>query len=167
MTIIPLPVPILRTRLRLPMLASADRLQPVGRASNVLMWHSPCSGSRTPLVTNRPRALVVDDLHGVREAVRLMLEALGYEAEGAASGAEALERVGQASYTVVISDLVMPGVCGWMVAEHVRLRRPGNAVVLMTGELTHEVAHRARHLGLLVLEKPFSLTALQIATEKA
>ena len=96
-----------------------------------------------------------------------MLEDLGYEAQGAASGAEAIDRLAQASYAVVITDLVMPGVSGWMVAEHVRLRRPGNAVVLMTGELTHEVAHRARHLGLSILEKPFSLAALQTATEEA
>jgi len=111
--------------------------------------------------------LVVDDFDGSREAVRLMLDLLGYEAEGATTGAEALDRLETTSYAVVVSDVVMSGVSGWMVAEHVRLRRPGNAVVLMTGELTHEVAHRARHLGLSILEKPFSLTALQTATEEA
>jgi CheY-like chemotaxis protein len=119
------------------------------------------------LVTDRPRALVVDDVDGVREAVRLMLDTLGYEAQAAAGGAEALDRLAQASYAVVISDLVMPGVSGWMVAEYLRRRRPDIPFVLMTGQPTREVTHRARQLGLSLLEKPFSLEALQAALEEA
>src|SRR5215470_2904226 len=92
------------------------------------------------LVTQRPKALVVDDFDGAREAVRLMLDALGYDAEGVASGAEAVERLAAESYAVVISDVVMSGVSGWMVAQHVRQRRPDIAFVLMTGQFTREVA---------------------------
>ena len=114
-----------------------------------------------------PKALVVDDFDGAGEAVRLMLDLLGYEAEGAATGAEALDRLETTSYAVVVSDVVMSGVSGWMVAEHVRQCRPRITVVLMTGQLTHEVAHWARHLGLSVLAKPFSLAALQTAIEEA
>ena len=114
-----------------------------------------------------PQALVVDDFDGTRDVVCLMLDLLGYDAEGIASGVEALERLETASYTVVVSDVVMSGVSGWVVADHVRQRRPGIAVVLMTRQLTHAMAYRAGHLGLSVLEKPFSLTALQTATEEA
>jgi len=123
--------------------------------------------SRAILVTQRPKALVVDDFDGAREAVRLMLDALGYNAEGVASGADALDRLETTSYAVVVSDLVMSGVSGWMVAERVRQRRPSNAVVLMTGQLTKEVALQAWTLGVLVLEKPFSLAALRAAIEEA
>ena len=96
-----------------------------------------------------------------------MLDLLVYEAEGVASGADALDRLTAASYAVVISDIVMSDVSGWMVAQHVRQRRPGIAVVLMTRQLTHAMAYRARHLGLSVLGKPFSLMALQAAIEEA
>ena len=39
--------------------------------------------------------------------------------------------------------------------------------MLMTGQFTREVAGQARYLGIPVLEKPFSLTALQAAIEEA
>jgi two-component system, NarL family, capsular synthesis sensor histidine kinase RcsC len=115
----------------------------------------------------RPKALVVDDFDGVREAVRLMLDALDYDAEGVASGAEALDRLARASYAVVITDLGMPDVSGWTLAEHVRQRRPDVKLVLMTGQFTSEVSRRARDFGVPVLEKPFSLRALQAAIEEA
>jgi CheY-like chemotaxis protein len=57
----------------------------------------------------------------------------------------------------------MLGVSGWIVAEHVRQRQPDVSLVLMTGTYTPEVQRRARELGVPVLEKPFSLTALQTA----
>ena len=125
--------------------------------------------SQTRVVTEpqRPRALVVDDFDGAREAVRLMLDALGYEAEGVASGADALDRLAAASYAVVVSDVVMSGLSGLMLAEHVRQRRPDVSCVLMTGQFTREMVDQARHLGIPVLEKPFSLTALQAAIEEA
>src|SRR5262249_12004398 len=124
---------------------------------------------RTGVVTELrpPQALVVDDFDGTRDAVCLMLDLLGYDAEGVASGIEALEQLETASYTVVGSDGVESGVSGWVVAVHVRQCRPGMAVVLMTRQLTQAMAYRARHWGLSVLEKPFSLTALQTATEEA
>jgi len=115
----------------------------------------------------RPRILVVDDYAGAREAVCLMLDALGYEAEGVASGADALDRLAPGAYAVVISDLVMPGVSGWTVADHVRQRRPDTGLVLMTGYFTSEAARRARELGAPLLEKPFSVGALRTAIEEA
>jgi PleD family two-component response regulator len=99
-----------------------DSFHPLRKAANTVMWPPACSDFRQPVATERqhPRALVVDDFDGAREAVRLVLDALGYEAQGVATGAEALGRLAQATYAVVISDLVMPGVSGWMMAEYVR-----------------------------------------------
>jgi len=115
----------------------------------------------------RPRALVVDDFDDARDTACLMLDVLGYEAEGVASGADALDRLAGASYAVVVSDIVMSDVSGWMVAQHVRQHRPDISVVLMTGQFTREVADHAQHLGVPVLGKPFLLTALQAAIEEA
>jgi CheY-like chemotaxis protein len=122
-----------------------------------------------PMATGhvRPRILVVDDYAGAREAVCLMLDALGYEAEGVSGGAEALDRLATRVYAVVISDLVMPGVCGWTVADHVRQRRPDIGLVLMTGYCTSEAARRARELDVSLLEKPFSTVGLRTAIEEA
>ena len=111
--------------------------------------------------------MVADDFDGAREAVRLMLDALGYDAEGVANGAEAVERLAAESYAVVVSDVVMSGVSGLMLAHHVRQRRPDVSFVLMTGQFTREMTDQARHLGVPVLEKPFSLMALQAAIDEA
>ena len=115
----------------------------------------------------RPRVLVVDDYAGAREAVCLMLDALGYQAEGVASGADALDRLASGAYDVVISDLVMPGVSGWTVADHVLRRRPDVGLLLMTGYFTSEAARRAGALGVPLLEKPFSVAKLHTAIEEA
>lgn len=117
--------------------------------------------------TGRPRVLVVDDYVGAREAVCLMLDALGYEADAVAGGGEALERLTQGDYRVVVTDLVMPGVSGWAVADHVRAHRPDVGLVLMTGQFTADAARRARELGVRLLEKPFSVEALRMAVEAA
>jgi len=47
-----------------------------------------------------------------------------------------------------------------------REHRPDITLLLMTGQFTREVADRTRQLGVPVLEKPFSLTALRAAIEE-
>ena len=76
----------------------------------------------------RPRALVVDDAPDVAEMVGVMMTVAGYEVETALSAAAALEIAGRSSFDVVISDIGMPFMNGYELAERLR-RLPGYEAV--------------------------------------
>jgi len=59
-----------------------------------------------------PKILVVDDDDNQRLLYRQELELAGYEVETAASGPQAIERVGQGGIDVVLLDIAMPGMDG-------------------------------------------------------
>jgi DNA-binding response OmpR family regulator len=57
--------------------------------------------------------LVVDDERDIREAVAELLADEGYEVVGAQDGADALRKARQYHPSVVLLDLMMPGMSGW------------------------------------------------------
>jgi CheY-like chemotaxis protein len=64
--------------------------------------------------------LVVDDDAGLREALALELESLGYRTGSAANGAEALERVHAELPMLVLTDLEMPEMNGRQLLQRLR-----------------------------------------------
>ena len=106
-----------------------------------------------------PRILLVDDNTVVRDMLVDLVASLGYRADAAASGAEALELFDRGQYGVVLTDLVMPGMSGWDVLAAVRQRDAHIPIVIVTGS---PVAGDPRALqpGVAVLKKPVDVTAL-------
>ena len=103
------------------------------------------------------RILVIDDERVIRELMMEMLERAGYEAIGARTSEEALTMLDADCFSLVVSDIVMPGLTGIELLEEVKVRRPSLPVVLVTGagtfdNLSKALAHGAS--GLVV--KPFS-----------
>lgn len=75
---------------------------------------------KNSLVTSRSRVLIVDD-----DAVNLQIlvnafSTEPFEIETALSGAEALEKLQENSFDLVISDIMMPHMSGYELAEHIR-----------------------------------------------
>ncbi|PYS48710.1 MAG: hypothetical protein DMF68_12355 [Acidobacteria bacterium] len=68
----------------------------------------------------RPHALVVDDAPDVTEMIAMFLEHAGYHAVMAFSAPEALETARQNHFEVVVSDIGMPGMNGYELAEALR-----------------------------------------------
>ncbi|QGP92896.1 Transcriptional regulatory protein SrrA [Neomoorella glycerini] len=66
------------------------------------------------------RILVVDDEAGLRQLVRLYLEKEGMVVAEAATGRQALEKLQQDKYDLLILDLMMPDGDGWSVCRAVR-----------------------------------------------
>jgi DNA-binding NtrC family response regulator len=79
------------------------------------------------------RILVIDDESVVRGLMLEILADAGYETVGAATAEEGLERLDDESISIVVSDIVMPGLSGLNLLEAVRERRPSLPVVLVTG----------------------------------
>jgi CheY-like chemotaxis protein len=112
------------------------------------------------------RVLVVDDNAAVRELWCDTLTLLGYEVTGAADGPEALVRFDAAAYDLVLTDLLMPEMSGWQVAEAIESRSKA-PVILISGSASAGDHERARAHGRLLLQKPVRLADLQRAVEQA
>jgi len=79
-----------------------------------------------PPVRSDLRILVVDDNAMNRHAADLLLQSLGYRAEVAVGGAEAIEVVARQPFDLVLMDLAMPGVDG--LTATTEIRRRGGAI---------------------------------------
>jgi PAS domain S-box-containing protein len=78
-------------------------------------------------------ALVVDDESDVADVLADLLARDGHTVVVCTDGEEALARVRQESFDLVITDLGMPKLSGWEVARTVKQRRPGTPVAMITG----------------------------------
>jgi CheY-like chemotaxis protein len=107
-----------------------------------------------------PKILLVDDNPVVRDMLVDLVGSLGYAADAASSGAEALALFDQNRYDIVLTDLLMPGMSGWEVVAAVRQRNPQMPVVIITGTAPTVDDPRATQAGVAVLRKPVDVKAL-------
>jgi len=105
------------------------------------------------------RILLVDDNTIVRDMLVDLVQSLGYRADAAAGGAEAIALFDSHRYGVVLTDLVMPGMSGWDVLAALRQRDAHIPVVIVTGSPIVGDP-RASQPGVAVLRKPVDVTAL-------
>ena len=111
--------------------------------------------------------LVVDDVPDMREILNHSLAGEGYRVATASSGDEALTRLEEHEFDVIVSDIVMPGVGGLEILEKSRLLDPRVAVILMTGHATLDTAIAALRRGACdYLEKPFPLDELKVRVQR-
>jgi PAS domain S-box-containing protein len=118
------------------------------------------------------RILLVEDDATVRAVTRDLLEAHGFSVVVSDGGAAALRLVDteRPKFDLLLTDMIMPGLSGWDVAQQMRQRYPGLRVVYMSGYTDEVLAQRALlGGGVPVLEKPFSpealLRAIRLALE--
>ncbi len=115
---------------------------------------------------NRIPILIVDDDFQMRNALREAITSLGYRADLSDNGPSALEKIRQSSYSMVITDMKMPGMDGIEFIRQIR-RIAGNIPVLViTGYGTVENAVLAMKSGATdYLMKPFSFEVLKRSIE--
>jgi len=105
-----------------------------------------------------PLVLLVDDERSIRTICRVNLEGDGLAVSEAADGAEALEVVRRARPSVVLLDVMMPGVDGWDVAEQLAADDETREipVVFLSARAAPEDRLRAQELGAVgYVDKPF------------
>jgi signal transduction histidine kinase/DNA-binding response OmpR family regulator len=106
----------------------------------------------------RLRILVADDEADVREMLSDILQSGGHTVFAAEDGAEAIETLARERVDLVCTDLGMPGMSGWEVAERVRERWPDLKVALITGwEAQIEPEDLEAHGVDLLIAKPFQV----------
>jgi signal transduction histidine kinase len=106
------------------------------------------------------RVLLVDDDPRLLTVLSDVLRSEGHAITVAANGEEALAVFDPAAHDVVITDLGMPRMNGWEVAERIKTRSPATAVFILTGWGEGVSAHESMQFVDRVIAKPVSAEAL-------
>jgi CheY-like chemotaxis protein len=97
--------------------------------------------------------LAVDDDYLVLMNTTSMLEDMGHEVVEATSGQEALSRLEEGRFDLLVTDHAMPKMTGAQLAELVQKKWPGTSILIATG---YAELPDAAGRGLPKLSKPFS-----------
>ena len=117
------------------------------------------------------KVLLIDDDPLVGGTVLTMLKRQGYHVEAVLSGAEALERVGEESYDLIISDIRMPGMNGIQAIEAIQKlhRETGRvcAFMFITGFAEENFPENTIRIGVSdILMKPLDAQEFLQSVEK-
>src|SRR2546422_6973729 len=93
------------------------------------------------------KLLIVEDDTGVRTTIVNFLELEGYQVDAVASSDEALARLNDNVYPIVITDIYIDGRTGLDVLEAARRKDPSCLVILMTARGTMETVMAATRGG--------------------
>jgi CheY-like chemotaxis protein len=100
--------------------------------------------------------LIVDDEASVRNVLSQVLENDGYKTKDATTGEEALECLKKEHFSLVITDIVMPGMTGIELLEKIKQLYPTTEVIIITSHASLDTAITAiRHGAYDYLFKPF------------
>ncbi len=124
---------------------------------------APAAVSRRPEEGHGETILVVEDEQGLRELVQDLIQELGYAPVVAANGGEALLAVEEQQLRpdVLITDVIMPGMNGTILADRLRRTLPDLKVLFMSGYTDVEDRTDEGRGGLQnLLHKPFHASDL-------
>lgn len=116
--------------------------------------------------TDRQSILIVDDEEIIRDLLTEVLE--DYNISIACDGQEAIDKIKDNSYNLVITDLRMPNVSGEEVVKYARETSPKTQVIVISGYSSlHTVSQSITHGACAFLSKPFSIKELIETVESA
>ncbi len=119
------------------------------------------------MINSKANILLVEDEENLHEALKLNLEMEGYEVSSAFNGTEALKKVANEYFDLIVLDIMLPEVDGIAVTESIRVNN--NEVPILI--LSAKNSSTDRVLGLKkgaddYLTKPFNLEELLLRVEK-
>lgn len=114
------------------------------------------------------RILIVDDERAMCDLIDTALKMRNYDTETCQSASEALNRLEESNFDVVITDVRMPGTTGLQLCAQINELRPDIPVIVMTAFGTLETAVEAMRSGAYdFLTKPVELEVLAITVARA
>jgi two-component system cell cycle sensor histidine kinase/response regulator CckA len=112
--------------------------------------------------SSKKTVLIVDDEPSVREVASYMLRSAGYIVLEASSGPEALEvsARNQCKIDILLTDIIMPGMTGRMLADILSTRHIGLDVIFMSGYIDDSRSETMEQ-GLHYIQKPLNWKKLE------
>jgi CheY-like chemotaxis protein len=142
-------------------LTAAPRL--VDIVSRIRALGSPEPGA----VGRKPRILLVEDEPSVRELLKAVLTRRGYHVDTGCTGDEGLALCDSLEPPdLLITDLILPGATGPVIADRLRQRAPNAKVLLMSGYAEHPLLDAAHAAGEPCLVKPFEMSQFSDAVQQ-
>ena len=125
-------------------------------------------GMRAPKELQGSRILVVDDEANIRRLLDRFLSRVGFEVDTAETVPEAVGRISESEYDLVITDLRLPGPSGLDLLLEARSRAPDTRLIMMSAHADVPAAAAAIDRGIdhLVI-KPFELVELRERVEES
>ena len=119
-------------------------------------------------MTKELEIMVLDDEAIVGARLQPSLEKAGYLVESFIDSKEALQRLREKRFDIVVTDLKMANVDGMEIHRFAKERWPDTAVIIITGFATVETAREALQSGVYdFIAKPFKISHLREIIEKA
>jgi two-component system, NtrC family, response regulator AtoC len=119
-------------------------------------------------IPGKKRILVVDDEENLRHMLQVMLKKLGYQADSAADGAEALEKSATGCYDFILCDIRMPLMDGRAFLTKCAEEKIGGTVIMMSAYGSVEDAIACMKLGAYdYISKPFNSDEISLVLKKA
>lgn len=113
------------------------------------------------------RVLIVEDQDRLREQLGQFYEQEGYNVSTATCGEDAIEKLSQEKFAIVVSDIKMPGIDGFQLARHIREKCPETDIILTTAFGNIKQAVEAMKIGASdYIMKPFQPEAIRLVSEK-
>jgi two-component system response regulator HydG len=114
------------------------------------------------------RVLIVDNDPALAQTMAESLERVGYPCDVATSGPDGVRHIGQDTYDVIITDLVMNDVDGMEVLVRAKQYLPDAEVIMVTGHASVPKAVEAMQQGAFnFLEKPITPNRLRAVAQQA
>ncbi|HTP69684.1 MAG TPA: sigma-54 dependent transcriptional regulator [Dongiaceae bacterium] len=115
-----------------------------------------------------PKILIVDDEEGIRDSLASILADERYAVEAVPSAEDALDRIAQSEFQVVLLDIWLPGMDGMEALTRIQSAARPPAVIMISGHGSIETAVRATKLGAFdFIEKPLSLEKVIVLVRNA
>jgi DNA-binding NtrC family response regulator len=112
--------------------------------------------------------LIVDDEEIVVERLRDYLEKKGMAVETSTVSRQAIERLKEKTFDVIVTDIKMEGPSGIDLMVAVKAQSPASEVILITGYGTYEAQRQAEAVGAYdFIHKPFKVEDLHKKITKA
>lgn len=114
------------------------------------------------------KILIIDDNLTEAELIVNILQEKGFESTSAPDGAAGIKELDTNHYDLVLTDLMMPGVDGMAVLNHVVLKYPKTKCIILTGHATIKGSVEAIKNGAFdYITKPIAPAELIVVVEKA
>ena len=118
----------------------------------------------------RRRVLVVDAEEENLVLLQEVVHHLGHDADGSSSAQEALQKIADRDYDLIITDMHLPDMDGLHLYHRFRELRPELAqrVIFISGRLLgHEIGAFFGRVGCPLIKKPFSVADIEMGMRRA